>query len=66
MKIIGEKLSNKDMLQVKGGASFICTCNDGSGQWIADYDDTQDMVDDINDYCYDIGNGGGGSCLAQE
>ena len=63
MKIIGEKLSNDEMLSVKGGQCYTCTCNDGSGAWLSEYVLQSEMDNDIAAYCYDIGNGGGGSCI---
>ncbi|WP_339608314.1 hypothetical protein [uncultured Roseivirga sp.] len=33
MKIIGKKLNEQEMLQVKGGIFFCCTCNYGSGPY---------------------------------
>ena len=52
MKIIGEKLSSQEMLQVKGGGTcLLCTCSDWSGQWYADYDDVTDSLDDLDLYC---------------
>jgi hypothetical protein len=64
MRIIGEKLNNQEMLAVKGGAEFTCACSDGTGAWTGNYDTTAAMLAAIEEYCYDIGQGGGGSCIA--
>lgn len=47
MKIIGEKLSNQEMLSVKGGASFCCYCGfvGGPGE-DSPFDVTADNLND--------------------
>lgn len=57
MKIIGEKLSSKEMLSVKGGVCLMCYCEDMSAVWYADYDDVSDSLTAIDNYC-----GGEGEC----
>ena len=55
MKIIGEKLTNQEMLNTKGGLCALCYCHDLTGVWYADYDSFQDSDNDIQSFC--DGNG---------
>ncbi|MGW8123661.1 hypothetical protein ACV07N_13475 [Roseivirga echinicomitans] len=62
MKIIGEKLSNQELLSVKGGACMFCHCHDGTGAWYGDYSDPQDIIDALLTYC----SGTTGQCNASQ
>lgn len=36
MRIIGEKLNNKELLSIKGGLEYCykCDCGSGTGEWV--------------------------------
>ena len=53
------KLSKSEMKNVKGGASFSCSCSGHAGSWSGNYSSVDQMVDAIERYCE-----GGGSCSA--
>ena len=58
MKIIGEKLTEKEMLSVKGGSCMLCHCYDGTGVWYADYEDATGIQHALDVYC----EGSDGQC----
>ncbi|MGW8123656.1 hypothetical protein ACV07N_13450 [Roseivirga echinicomitans] len=62
MNIIGKKLSNSELLLIKGGyfASYDCKCTSGSNNnhtWTGEYTTTTAMLLDIETVCGDTSNG---------
>lgn len=62
MKIIGEKLTNNELLMIKGGsfASFDCKCTSGpknGDTWTADYDTALAILAGIESKCGESSNG---------
>lgn len=60
MKIIGEKLSKKQLLSIKGGGCYHCTCGpNSSGAWLSN---STANSEDWDEYCLGVT----GSCEFEE
>jgi len=53
-----EVLTREQLKRIMGGSRYSCQCN-GTGTWTGSYNNAQDVVDAINNYCAD-----GGTCTA--
>ena len=52
MKFIGIKLSNQEMLNVKGGGPCqLCYCNSIPGLWYGIYNSNEAISDAVDAYC---------------
>ncbi len=58
MKIIGEKLTQNELLLIKGGVEecWSCYCYDGSANWVGNYSHAATANATTNTYCYSGGN----------